>query len=373
MSTAFTTRPLKRGDAYYVQYNTDDLGGKMVGRPGVIVSCDKENDSACADVSMVFLTTSPQGGVWSPKITSTNRLAWACCSSLTRVSRARLGSYMATLSDREMADIDAGLADHLALDRAEKELTEDLEREKVKTEKLQSKIADLEKRLLEVTTEIEKKDLDCLVSKQAYDKVLERLVEKQIEFDFLKKLAQAPVVTPVEPLVVEPKPEIPEPVKVEPVKVEEPPALVDINRCSERELMDLGFSFSVARNITATRPFMKKDDLMIADGVTKVAYGLVKKKITVGDVSEYQKPKSEKPNVVKSDPLEEPEPKVELVNINTAKAEELHEKLGLNMVVAWSITGTRTRNGLYKSVEDLKKVPKFTEFQWKKCEGKVCV
>jgi DNA uptake protein ComE-like DNA-binding protein len=56
----------------------------------------------------------------------------------------------------------------------------------------------------------------------------------------------------------------------------------------------------------------------------------------------------------------------EKININTASAEEIHTKTGLNKTVCFSITGCRKRDGNYRSVEDLANVPRFTEAHMKK-------
>lgn len=361
MTAAFTTRELKKWDVYYFEYR-DEFGGGKIGRPGVIVSPDRRNQSAGYEVSVVFLTTSPQSGTWYPVINSTGRKSYAVCGDITRVRRDMIGTYCATLTSSEIEGIKRGLADYLDLNGGEDEL----ERTRTLNEDLQKKIAELESKLASVSAEVEKKELDAKVYELAYGKVLDRLVEKQIDLDYLKKLAQTPAPAPVvveKPVEEAPKPENPEPV------TEETPALVDINRCTERELMDLGFTLSVARNITAARPFMKKDDLLLAQGVTKVAYGLVKRKITVGDISEYQKPK--KP--VKLDPLETVEPVEDKVNVNTASAAELSEKLGIDIIACYSITGPRKRDGLYKSTEEVKNCKKLGPKQWEKIKDRICV
>jgi DNA uptake protein ComE-like DNA-binding protein len=260
-----------------------------------------------------------------------------------------------------MAAVDSGLADFLALNTAEN----DLEREKLRNEELKAKIADLEGKLAASIAEVEKKELDCKVHELAYGKVLDRLVEKQIDLDYLKRLAQAPNPTPV----VEPVEEAPEPENPEPVVVVEETELVNINTCSEREIMNLGFTFSVARNITAARPFLKMDDLRIVPGMTRIAFGLIEKKVTLGDISEYQKPK--KP--VKLDPLETVEPVEDKVNVNTASAVELSEKLGIDIIACYSITGPRKRDGLYKSIEEVKNCKKLGPRQWEKIKDRICV
>jgi competence ComEA-like helix-hairpin-helix protein len=187
-----------------------------------------------------------------------------------------------------------------------------------------------------MAAEQEKRELDHRVKVLECDKLLDRLVEKQIELDLLKRGL---------PVVVEEAP-----VEEPSVVVEEAPELIDINRCTERELMKLGFAFSVTRNITAARPFLSIDDLRVVPGVTRVAYGIVEKKITVGDTSEYL-PKKNAPVVL--DPLEEPAPLTRRVNINTCDYKELVEVAGASKDKAWAITGYRKEHGPYGCVDDI--------------------
>lgn len=357
MTAAYTTRELKKWDVYYIE-KIDEYGGR-VGRPAIIISPDSHCQSGSYNVNGIFLTTSPRSGNWYPVITSTGRRSYAVCSEINTIRREHIGSYSCSLTPSEIAAVERGMQDYL-------ELTDDtdaLEYCRLENESLTQKIAELEKKLAEAEATIEEKELDCKVHELKYDKVLARLVETQIDLDCLKKLAQAPVVE-------EPKSENPEPVAPVEVPVMEVEEKVDINRCTEQDLMKLGFSFTAARNITAARPFLKMDDLRVVPGMTKIGFQIAEPKITLGDLSVYQKPKKEKPNVVK---VEEPAPVEGKVNINTASAAELCEKLGLSMTVCYSITGVRKRNGPYKSIEELKDVPRFTAGHWELYEDKVCV
>ena len=356
MTAAYTTRELKKWDVYYLE-RTDEYGGR-IGRPGIIISPDRKNQTSSYNINVIFLTTSPQSGPWYPEIRSSGRKSYAVVGEINTVRRREIGTYICTLTSSEIAAVESAIKYYL-------ELTDDsdaLARMEIENEELKKKIAELESKAAEMVAEQEKRELDHKVHELAYDKVLDRLVDKQIELDLLKRGL---------PVAVEEAPE--EKPLVEPVAVEEAPELIDINRCTERDLMTLGFGFSVARNITAARPFMKVDDLRIVPGVTRVGFGIAEKKITVGDVSEYL-PKKKTPVVL--DPLEEVTPAPiaeEKVNINTASAAELHLKLGLSITVCYSITGTRKREGLYKSIEDLLNVPKFTERHYEKYKDMVCV
>ncbi len=104
-----------------------------------------------------------------------------------------------------------------------------------------------------------------------------------------------------------------------------------------------GVSAPVARCIIAGRPYMSVEDLRIVPGMTKVGYGIISKKVTVGDTGEFVKKKQPKKEETASDK----------VNVNTASAVEIHEKTGLAMCACYAITGKRNREGQFKSLDDL--------------------
>lgn len=326
MTAAYTTRELKKWDVYYIE-RTDDYGGR-IGRPGIIISPDRQLAATWYTVNVIFLTTSPRSGTWFPEIRSSGRKSYAIASEINAVRRADIGTYVCTLTSAEIASVEAALMDYMELGAD----SDALARMELENESLKKKIADLESKAAEMAAEQEKRELDHKVRELAYDKVMDRLVEKQIELDLLKR---------GKPVVVEEAP-----VEEPPVVVEEAPELIDINRCTERDLMKLGFSFSVARNITAARPFLKVDDLRIVPGVTRVAFGIVEKKITVGDTSEYL-PKKNEPVV------ESPAPTTRRVNINTCDYKELMEVAGASKDKAWAITGYRREHGPYGCVDDI--------------------
>jgi competence protein ComEA len=60
-------------------------------------------------------------------------------------------------------------------------------------------------------------------------------------------------------------------------------------------------------------------------------------------------------------------PKVAKVNVNQAAAAEMASALGITSKEAESIVGYRQKNGAYKAIEDLKKVP---ELDYAKVEAK---
>lgn len=343
----YSTREIKKWDVYYIESPVDSYSGS-IGRPAIILSPDRRNDSASTCVTVVFLTTAPNSGSWYPTITSSGRRSYAKCSEITTLRRELMGTYLCTLKDAEIAAVKKALVNYLELDDAENALGS----VRIENEELQKRIAELEAKNAEAAAELEKKDLDCKVFEAAYRKVLDRLADQQIEKDLAKPRVKVEEVTPV----------------VEEIELEPIPPLVNINTCTESELMKLGVSFSVARNITAARPFLKYDDLRIVPGLTRIAFGILEKKVTLGDTSEYL-PKKKKPEPVV---VEEPAAVDDKVNLNTCTWKELHERLGVGNVAAQAITGYRKTHGLYSNLEEVMSVPRVTKVTRGKLEGKVC-
>lgn len=95
---------------------------------------------------------------------------------------------------------------------------------------------------------------------------------------------------------------------------------------------------------------------------------VVSMKLT-GDVARrtsVEKPVVEPGAVVEPVVIEEPELRQEKVNINTASSKEIAEKTGMSPTVAMAIVGTRKREGLYESLEELLLLDRFTEYHMKK-------
>lgn len=186
--------------------------------------------------------------------------------------------------------------------------------------------------------------------------------------------------------VVEEKPVEEETPVVEPVKVtlddkstlnvpEEPVTevkKVNINTATAKEIMEhLGISRFYPSRIVAHRnkngKFVDLEELKMVEGLSKDFYDKYKDLLTIGEPEAVVV--AEKPEAPKA----AEEVPVEKVNINTATAGELHIKLDLSMTVCYSITGVRKRNGLYKSIEELRHIPRFTESHWEKCKDMVTV
>jgi competence protein ComEA len=185
-----------------------------------------------------------------------------------------------------------------------------------------------------------------------------------------RKLCCVPVkVETEEPkVVVEETPVVEEPV-VEPESPEEPEALekVDINTATIKEMMNhLGVGSFYAAKISSHRnkngKFVSLEELRMVEDLPKNFYERYAHLCTIGESEP-----------VVEEVIEEPEQKQGKLNINTASAQEIHDTLGLSMTVCYSITGCRARNGLYKSIEELRQVPRFAESHWEKYKDLITV
>jgi competence ComEA-like helix-hairpin-helix protein len=169
---------------------------------------------------------------------------------------------------------------------------------------------------------------------------------------------------PAEPVVPEVAEVVTEVVETESVTGTE--GKLNINAASGKEINErTGLHITTAYAVVGYRrkngPYEKLEDLL---KVTNVYPGTLEKfRDTVWfgpGIEETQ---------IKYTPRQPKEPSEqytgEKVNINTAKAEEIHEKIGLNKSVCYYITGYRKKNGPYKSIDELLNVPRFTEYHLK--------
>lgn len=103
-------KEVRRGDIFYIANSKCYATNPSVeaGRPGIVVSCDELNEHS-PSVEVVYLTTKDKKPMATHvpilcKINST-----ALCETIYTVSKDRLGDYVRTCSDKEMAEIDKGM------------------------------------------------------------------------------------------------------------------------------------------------------------------------------------------------------------------------------------------------------------------------
>lgn len=109
-------KEVRRGDIFYIANSKCYATNPSVeaGRPGIVVSCDELNEHS-PSVEMVYLTTKDKKPMATHvpivcKVSST-----ALCETIYTVSKDRLGDYVRTCSEKEMAEIDRGMLHSLGI------------------------------------------------------------------------------------------------------------------------------------------------------------------------------------------------------------------------------------------------------------------
>lgn len=114
----------KRGEIWLIDWNPS-RGPEQAGRrPGVIVQNDAGNRSSYPNTIVVAVSTAGRPFPWHVPVrkSKSNGLredSFVKCEQLVTISKSRLiGRPLGRLGDPEMRDIDAAIADILALPRA---------------------------------------------------------------------------------------------------------------------------------------------------------------------------------------------------------------------------------------------------------------
>ena len=113
---------IERGDIIYVETYYQEGSEQKAGRPAIIVSNDRCNESSPV-VEVVYLTT--QNKNYLPThvyIRSATKPSIALCEQIHSISKSRLGDYVSTCTEDEMKNIDIALAVSLGLDDMVKEV-----------------------------------------------------------------------------------------------------------------------------------------------------------------------------------------------------------------------------------------------------------
>lgn len=313
-------REVRRGDIYW--YRMDNGWGHETGagRPIVIVSSDEGNSKSPTLIGAFTTTQMKYGKVFVP-IVYDGVESWVKCCDLNTFDRAkRLGKYIGTLTDAQMAEVDRGLLRALDLDYCyDDEEYDEPEDEEVyeedESENLEDKIAELE--------------LELKIARAAYDKLLARVVDMKVEADIVSVQTKAG-----EPPKIEP-PKVVAPVK-EVVAVAKPEPKIDVNTASETALKKIGWDSDSAKAILANRPFETLEELKSLPGVTKTLFNLVS-------------PRMDCVRVVK----EVVPVLAEKVNINTWSVDQITEALGCPKTNAGQIVAHRIKNGAFSDVNEL--------------------
>lgn len=117
MNYSLNTREVKRGDIFYITYSknfNDSYSYDTTGRPGVIVSDDHLNRGS-EYVEVVYLTTKIKRDMPTHVDVFCKTPSTALCETIHTVEKDRIGTYLRTVSNEEMEEIERGLRSSLGM------------------------------------------------------------------------------------------------------------------------------------------------------------------------------------------------------------------------------------------------------------------
>lgn len=117
MNYSLNTREVKRGDIFYITYSknfNDSYSYDTTGRPGVIVS-DNHLNRGSEYVEVVYLTTKIKRDMPTHVDVFCKTPSTALCETIHTVEKDRIGTYVRTVSNEEMEEIERGLRHSLGM------------------------------------------------------------------------------------------------------------------------------------------------------------------------------------------------------------------------------------------------------------------
>lgn len=337
---------VRRGEIYRVRLDTGIGSEQGVSRPALIISSN-EGNRASPLVIVAYMTTKDHNiGIHYGPTKATGIPSYVQCEQIYTVSKQRLVHLMGQLSENEMRDVDSRLDEVLDLgyidDAPLKEKEQEINALKLQMEELKSEVFRLKTSLSAKEDEILTRDVEIAVHKRMYEKAVGIIAAMRAEPDVPKPP------TYVQDIERQKKDEIPKE-KQKPPKVEEQtgPKQMDINTATFSQLRGAGFTASQALSLINGRPYRKLEDMKNTPGISGKAYGILSKRVCCIPIPVEEEP----PKVIV---LEKPvEESVEKVNVNTASAQEIHDKTGLSLTACFAITGKRKREGKFKNLDEL--------------------
>ena len=319
---------IRRGDVWWIR-DRDSLGREeAMRRPYLVVSSDKGNETANV-IICAALTTKTKYGSINVKLESLDRPSWVMCNQVFTFDKQRVDTYICSLSDEEVADVDRALCIAMSL------FPEPNEEYEEKLREYEEEISSMKTRIADLMNQLSQQKVRKTVDEKLYERAIEEIVSLRLAADINRVIAEKATVVEKES---DPEPKVVE----EPTVVEE--AKPDINTCTQSDLRQAGCNNTMVHNIIANRPYTSVDGLKTVPGITRIAYQILEKKLTCVPVK--KEPKKETVAVRK-------------VNVNTATVDEMEAVAGMNRTLCNFIRAYRNKNGPFKTVEDLLNVPRF--------------
>lgn len=341
----------ERGEVYWIKIS--DFGGNEVGgtRPGLIVSTNDVNKTG--QVAIAYLTTSNKDAwAYSVPTMATGRHSYVKCDCVVTVQTNRLSGLAGVLNAAEQKAVDdalekvfdLGYVDDTAIKEKESEIAD-----------LNLLVSEARAETAGVKAEISKRDEEIAALKmeiemwqKCYGRCMDMLVDVKVNADVQRRTAVKEPEPKVESVIEEPKPQVEEPKQPEPPVEEPKDDRLDINSCTATALKKIGFSLAMARKIVESRPFSSVGDLKRVNGLKATQFRVMEPKLRCVAVKEEP---------IITSKVEQPE--VKKVNVNTAKAREIHEVSGIALSTCYCITKYRKDNGPYEKLTDLLNAKQF--------------
>lgn len=127
MNYSLNTKEVKRGDIFYITYSknfNDSYSYDTAGRPAVIVSDDHLNRGS-EYVEVVYLTTKIKRDMPTHADVFCKSPSTALCETIHTVYKDRIGTYVRTVSDEEMEEIERGLRSSLGMETLDSDMLKD--------------------------------------------------------------------------------------------------------------------------------------------------------------------------------------------------------------------------------------------------------
>lgn len=324
------SRGFQRGDVYYISYNNTVGSEQGIGRPGLIVSRQKECDLS-STLLVVYLTTRETAAEYecNVEINSLKRQSWALCNQLACVDKSRCQNYYGTLTRDELTRVDKALGEVLGIPYGIVSDTSEMDA--------------LDKKL----RKIELENRDVAAERDFYRELYEaslRLFAKGRLTQDLSKIGDAV--------------EVSQSKQTPQIIFDAEEDYVELNTCSAADLRRCGMADDVIIRVINARPFTQVDDLRLVPGITRIGWQLLKNKVYVEPVKTETVPEPEEEAVAK-------------LNINTASLNEIVEVTGISRKSALHIVALRNRKK-FTCIEELLAVPGCTVEQVENMEDVVC-
>lgn len=240
---------IKRGQVWYISNDATHYQEGVyssASRPGLIVSSDDGN-AVSPIVNVVWMTTVPKNNSVSQKISGLYRNSWALCNQIGTINKSCLVEYKGMASNQEMKYVDRKLG--LVLGVRIDESTEESKKEP------------------EPVIDPDDTKIELAFYKKAYESMLEKYVALKVDTEVAARMPVSEVqsiVSEPEKIVYYDDTEDDDKIETEDDEI----APVNVNTCSYRDLMELGFSLKAACSVTGTRKeigkFKSLEELLLA-------------------------------------------------------------------------------------------------------------